>query len=346
VFTRITVAVLALVGVAWVSPGYAGPVSLFVSSDDTNAVLAYDATTGAFQRTFAQGGGLVEPEGIAFGPDGNLYVSSRSNQVLRYNGRTGAFLNVFASGHGLLDPAGIAFGGPGNDLFVSSGTPDTGPGGNQILRFDGRTGAFKAVVDPSNAAGLDDPEGMRFGSDGLLYVNTTPEEGPGGVLRYNPVTNTFVDPFVSKAGNAAIGDPTDLTFGPGGDLFVSSAATSEVKRYDGNTGAFKAVFVTAGSGGLSEAEGVVFGPDGNLYVASELGNAVIRYDGATGAPLGAFVSQGSGGLAMPTFMTFGPSPAATQVPLPPALLPGMIGLALAGAAAAMARPWRGHLTAR
>ena len=173
-------------------------VSLYVSSDDTHSVLAYDGKTGAFQRTFASGGGLIEPEGIAFGPDGNLYVSSRSDEVLRYDGKTGKFIDVFASGHGLNDPAGIAFGGPDNDLFVSSGLTDDGHG-NQILRFDGRTGAFKAVVDPANEAGLDDPEALTFGSDGLLYVASTPEEGPGEVLRYNPANNRFVDKFVPKS---------------------------------------------------------------------------------------------------------------------------------------------------
>src|SRR3954447_13332419 len=122
----------------------AGPVTLYVSSDDTDQVLAYDGATGAFQRVFASGGGLTEPDGIAFGPDGNFYVSSRPAQVLRYNGKTGKFLGVFASGHGLQDPAGVAFGGPQHDLYVSSGIPDEGGGGNQILRFDGRTGAFKA----------------------------------------------------------------------------------------------------------------------------------------------------------------------------------------------------------
>jgi WD40 repeat protein len=300
----------------------AGTSSVFVSSGDTNSVLAYDASTGAFQGTFASGGGLEEPEGIAFGPDGNLYVSSRSNQVLRYDGRTGRFLGVFASGHGLADPAGVAFGGPGNDLYVSSGVPDEGGGGNQVLRFDGRSGAFKAVVDPANAAGLDDPEGMRFGPDGLLYVNSTPEKGPGQVLRYSPATNSFVSKFVSASAAGAVGDPTDLAFGPGGDLFVSSAATSEVKRYDGSTGAFKGAFVTAGSGGLNEAEGLAFAPNGNLLVVSELGDAVLEYNGSTGTFVRELVPSGLGGLAEPTFITFGP----TAVPLPAGAWGGLLTL--------------------
>jgi streptogramin lyase len=279
--------------------------SLYVSSGDTNSVLAYDGKTGAFQRTFAHGGGLTEPEGIAFGPDRNLYVSSRSDQVLRYDGRTGEFIDVFASGHGLVDPAGIAFGGPGKDLFVASGLTDDGRG-NQILRFDGKTGAFEAVVDPANKAGLDDPEAMVF-RRGLLYVTSTPETSPSEVLVYNPKTNSFIKKFVPAASSHIL-DASGMVFGPKGDLFLSSAATSEVKRYDGTTGAFKGVFIPAGLGGLNEAEGMTYGPRGSLFVASELGNAVLEYKRTTGAFVGEFVAADSGGLGEPTFITFEASP--------------------------------------
>jgi hypothetical protein len=148
---------------------------------------------------------------------------------------------------------------------------------------------------------------MRFGPNGLLYICSTPEKGPGEVLRYNPRTNSFIDKFVSAAARGNLLDPTDLVFGSDGDLFVSSAETSEVKRYDGTTGAFKGDFITAGCGGLHEAEGVTFGLNGDLFVASELGNAVLEYNGTTGAFVRKFVTANSGGVAMPTFITFGPS---------------------------------------
>jgi hypothetical protein len=73
-----------------------------VSSFDTDSVLRFHGTTGAFLGTFATGGGLDAPSGLAFGPDGNLYVSGFvSNNVVRYNGLTGAAIGVFASGGGL-----------------------------------------------------------------------------------------------------------------------------------------------------------------------------------------------------------------------------------------------------
>src|SRR5262249_60480182 len=115
--------------------------------------------------------------------------------------------SAFASAGGLMDPAGTAFGEPNNDLYVSSGIPDVGSGGNQILRFDGATGAFKAVLDPANAAGLQDPEGLTFGTDGLLYVESA---DAGEILRYNPDTNTFVDKFVAAANSGGLAGPADL----------------------------------------------------------------------------------------------------------------------------------------
>jgi len=295
--------------------------SLFVSSGDTDSVLFYNATTGAFHNQFASGGGLDEPEGIAFGPDGNFYVASRTNEILRFNGTTGAFIDVFASGNGMTDPAGIAFGGPDNDLYISSGIPDEGPGGNQVLRFDGTTGAFKAVLDLNNDGDLDDPEGLAFGPDGLLYVNSAEN---GEVKRYDPATNGFVDTFVEAANSGGLLDPTGIVFGPDGDLFVSSPETSEVKRYDGTTGAFEGNFIAAGSGGLEEPEGMVFGLNGNLLVVAEATNAVLEFDGTTGAFIGEFVTPGSGNLSEPTFAILGPTPDIAVIPLPPAVWSGLL----------------------
>ena len=297
-----------MVGALLLSAALAPPLAaqnLFVSSTNTKSVIEYDGETGDFESKFARGGGLIEPEGLEFGPDGDLYVASRSDEILRYDGEKGNFKGVFASGHGLADPAGIAFGGPDNDLYVASGLVEGGGGGNQILRFDGETGAFEAVLDPANLAGLTDPEAVVFGPDGLLYVTDTPEVGNGPVLRYDPATNAFHSTFIPAA--ASIPDPTGMVFSPDGQfLFLSSAATSEVRKYNGATGAPLGVFVAPGGCGLNEAEGMVF-LNGNLLVASELSDEVIEFNGTTGACIGPFVTAGSGNLSEPTFMTLGAS---------------------------------------
>src|SRR5690348_1595235 len=109
--------------------------TLLVSSNATDQVLRYDQTTGAFAGIFASGGGLDGPQGLVFGPDGNLYVVSEfTAEVKRYNGATGAFIDTFASG-GLDRPTGLVFGPDGN-LYVASNTD------NSVKRYNGITGAL------------------------------------------------------------------------------------------------------------------------------------------------------------------------------------------------------------
>jgi hypothetical protein len=74
-------------------------------------LLEYNGTTGAFVKTFASGGGLSDPDGLVFGPNGDLFVSGfLNNAVLEYNGTTGAFVKTFASGGGLSEPTYLTFG--------------------------------------------------------------------------------------------------------------------------------------------------------------------------------------------------------------------------------------------
>jgi DNA-binding beta-propeller fold protein YncE len=113
--------------------------------------------------------------------------------------------------------------------------------------------------------------------------------------------------------------PWDLTFGPNGNLFVSSRYTNSVLEYNGTTGAFVRTF--ASGGGLIQPLGLAFGPNGDLFVScSPLTgapgcNSVLEYNGTTGAFVRAFVTSGSGGLQGPNFLTFGPT--TTQIPSVP-----------------------------
>jgi hypothetical protein len=100
----------------------------------------------------------------AAGEDGDvsLYVSStNTNSVLAYDGETGAFERKFAGRGGLIEPEGIAFGGRGKDLSLARASPRTAAA-TRSSAFDGATGAFEAVVDPANAAGLADPGALAF----------------------------------------------------------------------------------------------------------------------------------------------------------------------------------------
>src|SRR5262249_56446327 len=142
---------------------------LYVNSRGANAVLRYHRDTGEFVGTFvpAGSGGLDQPEVSVFGPDGNLYVSSRgTDSVLRYRRDTGAFIDAFvpSRSHGLNDPFGFVFGpdcfvfGPDCNVYLTRFSKD------QVLRYDGASGAFIHAFRPATNFGLDQPPGLACGS--------------------------------------------------------------------------------------------------------------------------------------------------------------------------------------
>ncbi len=239
---------------------------LYVSSGDkpeNSAILQYDSVTGAFKGVFASGNGLFRPYGSAFGPDGNLYVSSfLSDQILRYNGTTGNFIDVFATGNGV--PGGLN--GPNDLLF--------GTDGSLYVTTQGSV----AVNGEATFSGL-----------------------PRQVLRFNPGSTTptiFVEQpepspdsgFVSFLG---------LAFGPEGDLFVSDFA-NDIRRYDLATGALVDTLPTNYTGSTPSNNfigNLTFGAGDTLYtVGFDLDNnlgAILRYDGTTGEPLPSSGNTGS-----------------------------------------------------
>ena len=227
--------------------------NLYATSFGTGGVVRLNPRTGKPLGTFIPRGrgGLDQPVTMAFGPDGNLYVGNwQHHDIRRFDGRTGAFLGVFVShaNFGPLAPGDVAFGPDGN-LYA------TNNGRNSVLRFNGRTGkALGAFVKP-RSGGLENPQNIAFGPNRNLFVG-----GPKGVLEYGK-TGRFVKAF-AKPGSGGLRDVGGLAFGPDGNLYVGDWRSNNILRFNGRTGAFQNVFVSAKSG-LSENRYILFGPMGS-----------------------------------------------------------------------------------
>lgn len=275
------------------SRGYAQD-DFLITAPFKNSIERYDASTGAYLGAFVEAGagGLNSPGGVAVGPDGNVYVTSRTNQVLQYDGQTGDFLSVFAEGNGLTTPNNIQF----HQDYMYVGQFSSG-GSGFVKRYDANTGAF---ID--NFLDVDFADGIEFGVDSIYVSNFT-----GGVSRFDLNDGSLIEEFI-LAGEGDLENPTALLLLDGGDLLVSSYGTNSVKRYDQNGDYIDDVIL-----GLVQPEGLEIGPDGALYAGSYGQGVVNRYDADTFEFLNEFVDHGP----VTNFFTFRTS----AVPEPTMALP-------------------------
>lgn len=251
---------------------------ILVGSWGTHEVFRVDETNGNVSSFVASGsGGLSTPDGLAYGPDGNLYVSSAdTNQVLRYNGSTGSFIDVFASSN--INRAGFLSFGPDQNLYVCSSNS------GQVLRFNGQTGAFMDVFASSPQLTL--PAGLAW-NDGLLYVT---DFNGGQVVRFDASSGSFVDVWSTDPVN-----PIYPLFDRDGNFLVADYGASRIIQYDENGN----VVSTLTSAMMNGPVGMLELHDGSLLVTSWNNHRILRFDRDTGS-----VISNWGGISRPNDVIF------------------------------------------
>lgn len=220
--------------------------NLYVSSFLTDQILRYDGKTGNFIDVFASGngkpGGLNGPNGLLFGSDGSLLVTTQGSvavngepdfsfglpsQVLRYDIGTKTSTVIVdqptpsPDSLGFVSLLGLAF-SPNGDLFVSDFA-------NDIRRYDSQTGAlvntlstnYTATVPSNNFIG-----GLTFAPDNTLYTVgfDFTNNNFGAILRYDSVTG---NPLPSSGNNGSVFVPTtDKLLRPIGITYTDRAIAS------------------------------------------------------------------------------------------------------------------------
>ena len=261
---------------------------ILTASWTSDSVLRFDGETGAFEGTFASGGGLRFPSGLDYGPDGNLYVSSFYwSNILEYDGQTGQFLGTFVPSNsgGLQQPGKMEFRADGL-LYVLSSYQ----GG--VFRFDATTGEFHDVLIPAGSGGITTAFTMAFGPDGDIYLGGYYSKT---VVRFDGQTGAperTVAQFVDT--------PAGMGFREDGVLLVGEWRTGtffqhNIQRYS-QSGEFLGKLTNLPLGPHDFA----FDPKGRLYVASSGGINVL--DPNSGQFLRSMSPPGSQDLMAITFM--------------------------------------------
>ena len=178
----------------------------------------------------------------------------------------------FLSGDGLPEvrfgtvPATIACASPQSVTAIVPGGLDGGRTPIRIPSVPGET-AYVEIGSPI-ATGLHQVDNPVFDPEGNLYVTFSGSRGQHAPVSIYVVRRDGTrEPFVSDLPN-----PTSMTFGPDGNLYVSSRFDGSVHRIlrDGT--------VTTFATELGVACGIAFGPDGRLYVGDRSGSILVVND--------------------------------------------------------------------
>lgn len=282
-------------------------------------------------------GGLINPRGLTFGPDGSLYVAEAGNggeQLVEVGtprphaiGRSGRLSRIGPDGQrttvdeGLpstvdaydeeVGPSDLAFLDGQLYLLTASGGWDVGdPAFHSAIFRVGPGGALEKVFDYSawclehpNRARLEDPRadapmGMPYGLAALGHRLYTTDGNWEQILSIDPTTGQAERLAEYQRSNRAL---TGIKAGPDGALYVAEFAANKVTRItpDGQ--------ITDAATKLRIPIDVAFNRDAQLYILQFAYRETPPGEVLRAAPLGqpsreVLVSD----LTRPTAMVFGP----------------------------------------
>jgi sugar lactone lactonase YvrE len=197
------------------------------------------------------------PAGLAFAPDGLLYVSDHGNNRIRR-----------------IEP----------DLTVRT-VAGSGQAGINLGSFSGDGG-------PATAATLQEPWGIAFDSKGNLYIADRDNDrvrrvGVDGTI--TTVAGNGMRGFGGDGGRATdaqLCGPQGVAIGARDSLFIADDCNDRVRMVDPggviSTAAGTGVGGNTGDGGpatkarIDGPDGLAFDPDGNLYIATNPGLTIRR----------------------------------------------------------------------
>ena len=292
---------------------------LAVSSFPRNSVLEFDLDTRSPIQNYYYQNNIDRTKGVAYRGDGTIYVTSLDDNIEIFDVATGAHIRRLDTGNDSYwykNPEDLAF-SPDGRLYASVDFGSNNPG---IWVFDLDTGE---VLDTFGSGAV---RGMTFGSDGSLYAANYYSNNSGSAIkRYDPSTGALLSAFDST-NIGGLHNPSGITTGPDGLLYVADFSMGSILRYDPLTEGFVDEFISSSTSLLSAPYDLEFDSNGYLYV-SDWSTEKVQIFNANGVFIDTFADINSGSINGLTYIDI------NQVPIPAAVwlfgsgLLGLIGVA-------------------
>lgn len=242
-----------------VSPFFSALVVFLMSVFIGAAPCHADEPAYAAQRILVRGSAIHGANGINFGHDGLLYVTSAvGSNISIIDPDSGRILRALGRAEGVIGPDDIAFSPDGTLYFTAFFT-------GQVCRM---TPAGTAEVIANVGPGAN---AITFSDDGRLFVTRV---FLGDAL-YEIDPKGTTPPRLIRSN---LGGLNAMDFGPDGKLYGPLWFKGQVARVDVDSGSITTVYE-----GLHTAAAVKFDSSGRLHVIDQHEGVVLRIDLETGA---------------------------------------------------------------
>ena len=209
---------------------------IYVVSEGNDQIQRYRHDDYGFVDVFAQLADDVDPDGLAFGLDGRVYVASYgTSSVLELDRHSGQVI-------GTVLPAGSGLLGADNGMMVSAAGLLYVPGydSDSVARVNPATGEVQGTFIAAGAGGLAHTRGIVDEGETILVGG----ERSGAVYRFNANTGALVGTLAS-----GFSRPTGMTRAANGELLV--LAGNRVRRIDRTSGVELGILANGTDGGIS-----------------------------------------------------------------------------------------------
>ncbi len=282
---------------------------LYIALSSANQVAEY-TRSGALVGTFGGAGTKVgqmrTPQGLAVGPDGNLYVvEENNNRVSQWSvppaqvSPASYVATIGGPGHAGMYPSGaeVAPSGAPNagDIVVA----DTGndrvaeytTGGTLVWQTNSpqvaNEGSLAACGTNPGYPQFEQPRDVGVDSLGNVYVA---DNGNGRIVLLSGATGKCLIPPIKLHGGAAIGITVSST--PSGDMvYAANAPKNDIMVFN-TSGALVQTLTSSGACVINRARDAAADSSGDVYVANYENNNILEFS-PTGSCITTFGAKGN-----------------------------------------------------